>query len=152
MIKHGNILVATDFSACADEALRRAKVLAGLVVAEVHLLHVLEPVLAFEPQEISLSPVHEITEGMRKVAKQRLAAYKEHGPIHTHLVETAEPPHTAICRFATELPADLIVIGRHGHRSALEHLLIGSVAERVVRHAPCSVLVTRPHGILAKED
>lgn len=52
-------------------------------------------------------------------------------------------PPAEICRIARERSVDLIVMGTHG-RTGLAHMLIGSVAERVVRHAPCSVLIVRP--------
>ena len=58
------------------------------------------------------------------------------------LVVWGSPP-VEICRIAQERHVDLIIMGTHG-RTALAHLLIGSVAERVVRHAPCSVLIVRP--------
>ncbi len=152
MIKHGHIVVPTDFSACSGEALRRACVLAQRLGAEVHLLHVLGPVLAYEPEKISLSPVSEISAALRRDAETKLAEAAADSPagvnIHTHLLETHEPPYQAICEFAANLPADLLVIGRHGHRGRIEQMLIGSTSERVVRHAPCSVLVTMPHGIL----
>ncbi len=156
MIKNGSILVPTDFSDCAAEAFRRACVLAEKLEASIQVLHVLEPVLAYEPDEISLSPVRELTRNMREVAQRKLAEIPESAPpklnIETKILATNHPPHQAICDFARDLPADLIVMGRHGHRGAMEHLLIGSVAERVVRHAPCTVMVTRPHGILQQGE
>jgi universal stress protein A len=58
------------------------------------------------------------------------------------LVVWGSPP-VEICRIAQERRVDLIVMGTHG-RTGLAHLFIGSVAERVVRYAPCSVLIVRP--------
>jgi nucleotide-binding universal stress UspA family protein len=52
------------------------------------------------------------------------------------------PPVDEIVRIARENQVDLIVIATHGH-TGLKHLLLGSVAERVIRHAPCAVLVVR---------
>ena len=57
-------------------------------------------------------------------------------------------PSRSICKFARELPADLIIIGRHDEKGVVEHMLVGSTVERVVAHAPCSVLVTMPHGLM----
>jgi len=150
MIKHGKILVTTDFSKCADEGLRRAKVLAKKLGADLYLLHVLEPVLVYGEDSIALSPVQEITEIRRKSAQGMLETYRQSSDItiHVHLEESFQPPAHAICDFAKNLSADLIVIASHGHTGFLDHVLIGSVAERVVCHAPCTVLVTRPHGIL----
>jgi len=151
MIKHGKILVPTDFSEQSCEALRRAGILADLHHAEIHLLHVIEPAVYFEADMIPVSPVSEINEAMHKGAKRRLneQAAAAGFPVITHMEESRGEPAQAICEFAESLPADLILIGRHGHQGALEHFLIGSTAERVVRHAHCSVLVTMPHGLFS---
>lgn len=149
MIEHGRILVPTDFSEQADEALRRACVVAGQYEAEVHLLHVLEPVVYFETDLISAYPVDEMVEAMRENAVKRLAAQAEtvDFPVTIHKGEALGDPSREICDFARQLKVDLIVIGRHGHQGVIDRMLIGSTAERVVRHAPCSVLVTMPHGL-----
>ena len=159
MIKHGKILVSTDFSEQSTEALRRAVVLARQFGAEVHLLHVLEPTLIYGAEAISLSPEQEIAEATcdevkRDGAKKRLEEQAQHADfdVHTHLEESMIKPAQGVCKFAETLPADLIVIGRYGHRGLFEHLLVGSNAERVVRYAPCSVLVTKPHGMLTDEE
>jgi len=149
MIRHGKILVTTDFSKCADEGFRRAKVLAEKLGADIHLLHVLEPVLVYGEDSMALSPVQEVTEIRRKTAEKILETYRQSSEIaiHVHLEESFQPPAQVICDFAKKLPADLIVIGSHGHSGLLDHVMIGSIAERVVCHAPCTVMVTRPHGI-----
>ena len=153
MIRHSKIVVPTDFSEQADEALRRAGVLAGQLGAEVHLVHVLEPVVFFETDLISVYPMEEIVDAMREGARKRLAKQADavEFDVTTHLNEALGDPSRAICEFAGELPADLIVVGRHGRQGVLDHMLIGSTAERVVRHAPCSVLVTMPHGLLGTD-
>jgi len=150
MIQHGKIVVPTDFSEQADEALRRAGLLAAPLGAEVHLVHVLEPVAFFETDLISVQPIDKIIDAMRQGAGKRLAKQADAVTfdVITHLNEAVGDPSRAICDFAGQLPADLIIIGRHGHQGIIDHLLIGSTAERVVRHAPCSVLVTMPHGLL----
>jgi len=116
----------------------------------VHLLHVMEPAVFFETDMIAISPLDEITTAIRAGAKRRLQAQAEAADfsVTTHLLESMGEPAGVICEFATSLPADLIVIGRQGVQGAIEHLLIGSTAERVVRHAPCSVLVSLPHRSL----
>jgi len=151
MIKHGKILVPTDFSEQSSEALRRAGVLAARHHAEVYLLHVMEPAVYFETDMIPVLPVNEINEAMRKGANKRLKdqAAAAGFPLVMHLEESSGEPARSICMFAESLPADLILIGRHGHQGRLEHFLIGSTAERVVRHASCSVLVAMPHGLFS---
>jgi nucleotide-binding universal stress UspA family protein len=154
MIQHGKIVVRTDFSEQADEALRRAGVLAGQFGAEVHLVHVLEPAVFFETDLISVYPMEKIVDAMREGARKRLAKQADavEFDVITHLNEAMGDPSRAICDFVEELPADLIVVGRHGRQGILDHMLIGSTAERVIRHAPCSVLVTMPHGLLENAD
>jgi len=144
------ILVPTDFSEAASEALRRAAVLAEKCDAEVHLLHVMEPAVFFETDLIAISPLNEITDAIRSGAEKRLQkqAATANCPVTTHLLESMGEPSATICDFASNLSANLIVIGRQGVQGALEHILIGSTAERVVRHASCSVLVTMPNGLL----
>lgn len=68
--------------------------------------------------------------------------------ITTHF-EFAEPAH-ALAQLASDVTADLVVVGTHG-RQGLERLLLGSVAEATVRRSPCSVLVVRPTGTLAED-
>ncbi|MDQ6982620.1 MAG: universal stress protein [Mariprofundus sp.] len=151
MIKHGKILVPTDFSEQSSEALRRAVELATLHHAEIHLLHVMEPAIYFETDMIPVSPVNEINNAMRKGANKRLEkqAVEAGFPVIMHMEESTGEPARTICMFAESMPVDLILIGRHGHQGPLEHFLIGSTAERVVRHANCSVLVAMPHGLFS---
>jgi len=154
MIRDGKILVPTDFSEASKEALRRAVVLAGQYHGDVHLLHVMDPAVFFETDMIAISPLDEITDAIRTGAKKRLQEQAETVDfnITTHLLESVGEPAGVICEFATSLPADLIVIGRQGEQGIIEHLLIGSTAERVVRHAPCSVLVAMKHGLLERRS
>ena len=150
MIKNGTIVVPTDFSEQSSEALRRACVLAKKFDAEVHLLHVIDPSLYFETDMISISPLDEISKAQHEGATKRLAeqAGSVDVPIATHLEDAVSDPARAICDIAERLSADLIVVGRHGRQGVLEHMLLGSIAERVVRHASCSVLVAMPHGLV----
>ncbi|EAU55409.1 universal stress protein [Mariprofundus ferrooxydans] len=148
MLKNGKVLVPTDFSEASKEALNRAGELAALYSAEVHLLHVMEPAVFFETDMIAISPLNDITDAIRAGAKKRLLAQAESVDFNltTHLMESMGEPAGVICEFAASLPADLIVIGRQGVQGTFEHLLIGSTAERVVRHASCSVLVSMQHA------
>ncbi|OIP99011.1 MAG: UspA [Zetaproteobacteria bacterium CG2_30_46_52] len=152
MIKHGKILVPTDFSPQSDEALRRACVLAKLLDASVHLLHVIEPPVYIDADLMLMTPIDAFTEIQHQSATKQLAkqAKSVDTPIETHLEDATSSAALAICDFAKTASADLIIIGRHGKKGFLEHLVIGSTAERVVRDAPCSVLVVMPHGILSE--
>ncbi len=150
MIRHNKILVPIDFSEQATEAIRRAGVLAKQFDAEVHVLHVLESSVYFETDMVSIPPINEINHAAHEGAVHRLRALTEQFDfdVLTHVEESASDPARYICGFAESLPADLIVIGRHGEKGMIEHMLVGSTSERVVAHAPCSVLVTMPHDLL----
>ena len=142
-----NILVATDFSPAAHYGLTKAAELAREVTAKVTLCHVQDP-----------NHVHGLTtsatEEGRKLDEQGIK-----DSLHTSLREVlekyfADVEHTkttliisddvaqGICHYAKKEDVELIVLSTHG-RTGLAHLLIGSVAEKVVRHAPCPVLTVR---------
>jgi nucleotide-binding universal stress UspA family protein len=134
------ILVATDFSEQGTKAFDAALALAVRSKAELHVIHALEVALPlFEPYAVVV-PADWIGEARRlaqeKLAKA-LAAVKAKGLSGTtHLGDV--PAAHAIAERAKELSADLVVVGTHGH-TGLKHVLLGSVAERTVEYAPCSV-------------
>lgn len=137
------ILVPTDFSACAAAAVDCAVDLAKTLEAEILLLHVL-PIVPFQvPGADMIQFPPEWVASCRKDALDALA--KEKGRIQgTRLAtELREGTlHECILAAAAERKADMIVIGTHGRRG-LSHALLGSVAERVVRHSPVPVLTVR---------
>jgi len=149
MIKHGKILVATDFSEQSDDALRRAMEMARKFEADIYLLHVMEPFMLYDTDSMLAMPVEDLSEVRRKGAHERLEKQvdkvRNGVTIYPKIIEDMASPASAICDQAKEIQADMIVIGRHGKEGFLEHLLIGSTAERIVRHAPCTVVVARPH-------
>ena len=123
----------------ADEAVRRCT---GITV--VHSLELFSPELAMgEP--VALPPIafgaYPIAE-MREAAHKRLAATLVHLGIAGEIAVTEGPPSEAIVRLAAEKHVDLVVIGTSG-RKGIDRILLGSVAAKVVREAPCSVLVAR---------
>ncbi|ATX83069.1 Nucleotide-binding universal stress protein, UspA family [Mariprofundus ferrinatatus] len=154
MIRSGKIVVPTDFTEQSSEALRRACVLAKKFDAEVHLVHVIDPSLYFETDMISIMPLDEISEAQHEGAKKRLdeQAATVDCPVITHLEDAVTEAARTISIFAGKMDADLIVIGRHGRQGMLEHMLLGSTVERVVRYAPCSVLVAMPHGLVGAAE
>lgn len=140
-IKH--ILVPTDFSEQGLTALKYAVAFADRFGAGVDLLHVIEPI----PPGALLSymPAQELKDDMQAAAeKQMEELHKEWDdyafPVRRLIVEGH--PFVEIIRQAREGKADLIVMGTHG-RGAIAHMLLGSVAEKVVRKAPCPVLTVR---------
>ena len=135
------ILVPTDFSETADEALEYARKLGAHVGASLHLLHVMhEPLLAegvIAETNIAVAPsLHDET-----VAETRRGlACRSAGTASAEF--TAGDTVTNIVSYASRLRADLIVMGTRG-RTGIAHLLLGSVAEHVVRMAPCPVVTVR---------
>jgi nucleotide-binding universal stress UspA family protein len=147
MIALKQILVATDFGEASDVALRYGQTLAKHFDAHLHVLHVAQNASfnAVGPDAyVALSPG--IQEEVEAAAKQQLAERvidsDRSGPPTTAVVETATSPVFAILNYAKRNRIDLIVMGTHG-RGPMAHLLMGSVAERVVRLAPCPVLTVR---------
>lgn len=137
----GRIVFATDFSAHAGAAAELAVGFAKALGASVEICHVqsmqTQPWMSIEPP-----PPSDWVEALRREASERvqevLAEFTKAGvEARTHLIE--DTPSLAIPALAEELQADLIVMGTRGH-SGLRHVLLGSVAERTVRMATCSVL------------
>jgi nucleotide-binding universal stress UspA family protein len=139
------ILVATDFSPCARAALDMAVDLAAAKHASILLLHVYElPTYALPDgsilnldgmaiERIDRAVDEQLQAERQRVAKSGIAIAVERADGH---------PADTIARLALEKEIDLVVMGTHG-RSGLKRLLLGSVAERVLRTASCPVLVVR---------
>lgn len=138
-MKVQHILVPLDFSAEAEYALQCAVGLAQPLQARLTLLHVIYlPVTT----EVNLSAY---LADMEAGVQQEMEAYCERVQAAGLVVDTAivrGTPFREIVETAKTQQVDLIVMGTHG-RTGMQHLLIGSVAERVVRLAPCPVMVTR---------
>ena len=164
MMNFTHVLVPTDFSAPAEQALRYALAEAAVHHAKVTLLHVMPPHTGTEVYFVAGAPRAGV--GFEPALEGRLGAsipprptvvLQDHNEeALTHLrdlmrngfhgaweVEVATgPPAETIVRVAHERGADLIVMGTHG-RTGLQHVLHGSVAAKVVRLAPCPVLTVR---------
>jgi universal stress protein A len=150
MLHIKKILVPTDFSEASYKGLEAAVDLAQLFQAELAVVHVLavlppnpsDPNISFEVPEFeaivhkdSIDKLHEIVK-TRVPAGLKAAAIVGHGHAAKEIVRIAEE----------EFKADLIVISTQGH-TGWSHLLLGSVAEKVLRHAPCPVFAVRePRG------
>jgi nucleotide-binding universal stress UspA family protein len=141
------ILVPTDFSTHSSKAIETATGLAKVFGAKVHLLHAYHlPMLVGMPDEVVIPPDFWTTvrdaaaRKLEKAAQQVKAAGVE---VETHLVEFV--PSDAIVQTAKDLGVDLIVIGTRG-LTGLKHVLLGSVAERTLRLAPCPVLAVKAEG------
>jgi nucleotide-binding universal stress UspA family protein len=142
-----NVLVATDFSEAADVALTYGRTLAGRFGATLHVLYVAQDVyvtaLGAESYALSIPDLQrQIEEATRQQLNELLIDSDNSGPRTVPAIVTAPSPSLAIIQYAKDHQIDLIVMGTHG-RGALAHLVMGSVAERVVRLAPCPVLTVR---------
>ncbi len=143
MIRVKKILVPTDFSTHSSEAMKFACTLAEQFNAELHLLHVVEllPVAYYEGAIFTAESEQRMREAAEKMLhKQPESPWKESLQV-VYEVRQGTPFHE-IVGYAKDNAIDLIVMGTHG-RTGLGHVLLGSVAERVVRKAPCAVLRVR---------
>lgn len=139
------ILHPTDFSECADRAEAETIRLAHAIGAEIILLHVAVEAPLYGEGLLNMSEVRQVYEAQRKWATatlgERVARIREHG-LSTRWLLLTGAPHEEIVKVAQEERVDLIVMGTHG-RGGVERFLLGSVADRVIRTAPCSVLTVR---------
>ena len=144
MINLKTILVPFDFSECSEAALRYGLELARRFDAHVHLLHVVQDPLTqpWAAEGFSI-PLFEVVDKWQKEAKERLAlSVPAADADRVTIAATVAWPYSEILRYALEHNVDLIVMGTHG-RGGVSHLLLGSIAEKVVRRAPCPVLTVR---------
>lgn len=138
-----NILVPVDFSEQSERAVVAAGTLAKATGARVHLLNAYQ--IPVEPAGHGLAISQDYLEQFVKdsTAKlQELAARRLEGVTVGPLLVQSGDPREVITDEAKRLEAEVIVMGTHGRRG-LTRVLIGSVAETVVRTAPCSVLIVR---------
>jgi universal stress protein A len=145
------ILAPTDFSEFSIQAIESAFALAQTFGAKLLLLHVVElpayPVEGFVPSTMGTT----LIDDLQRQASLDLAQVLPEPPNAT--VEVSRQvvvgiPYRKIVEVAEAAKADLIVVATHG-RTGLSHLVMGSVAERVVRTAPCPVLTIRPTTVTA---
>ncbi len=145
MTRFNKILVPTDYSAHSDEAIRTAVELASRNSASITVVNVYEPIDRLMPEAYwVVTPEQEkrvlasFQERLDKLEKQ----LRDRGTteVTTQLLEGE--PALRILSYARDNHFDLIVMGTHGRRG-VKHLLLGSVAERVLRSAPCAVLVVK---------
>jgi nucleotide-binding universal stress UspA family protein len=146
-MKFNTILVAVDFSEHSDAAVTAAHELAKQYGATLHVVHAFELVTPLvSPYQVAVPDLYLVES--RKAATKRLeevvAKVGAKGvTVKSHLTEA--PAAQAIARIAQDVGADLVVMGTRG-MTGLKHLVLGSVAERTQRLAPCSVLTIKVPG------
>jgi len=146
MLAIKNVLVATDFSQSSEAALAYGRAFARQYGARLHVINAVEPIA----QEMNVggfvAAIPELQAGLEEDARaqlEELLTQDDRQTLHaTAVVIVGEAPAHAIVHYAATAHVDLIVVGTHGRRG-ISHLLMGSVAEKVVRTAPCSVLTVR---------
>lgn len=143
------ILVPTDFSDESYNALRQALELARQFSSDVLLIHVVEPIhpypvtgLSSYPIDLPPDPIFEMRGEAGKLLEQLKLEAKTKTSIPVETVLRVGRAYDQIIQVARDSEVDLIVISTHGY-TGLKHVLLGSTAERVVRHAPCPVMVVR---------
>lgn len=156
MIRLKNVLVATDFSETSEGALGYGRELARTFGAKLHVLHVADNIMMRYAFDGSVVLPPDVQADFENAARTRLEQLlgdddrRELGAIA--VLRTSNTPADSIVDYAKAADVDVIVMGTHGRR-ALAHLLLGSVAERVVRMSPCPVLTVRhpEHEFLAPD-
>jgi nucleotide-binding universal stress UspA family protein len=144
MITMKKVLIPTDFSDCSHRALQYGLAVAEKFQAKPYIIHVWELPMTGGILPVEPYPEMVFTEE-QKAAKQRLTRLTDE--LKTQGID-AEPvfafgrPYVEIVKAVANLEADLVVLATHG-RGGIGHLLLGSVAEKVVRLAPCPVLTVR---------
>jgi nucleotide-binding universal stress UspA family protein len=143
MILMKNVLVATDFGEASDTALDYGRALARTFGARLHLLHVTENVyMKTVGGDAYVTVFPDLQKDVDDAARKQLEERVDADTPTTVVLLTSNTAAASIIEYAKTHPIDLIVVGTHG-RGAVAHLLMGSVAERVVRAAPCPVLTVR---------
>jgi nucleotide-binding universal stress UspA family protein len=141
------ILVPIDFSDCSKHALNYAKALAAQFGSKLILLNSVALQYYFASDEYARYDFPDLTRRAEATAKKQLRDLVRQSDFNGLKVEIAlEVGHAGqqICEQAADLEVDLIVTSTHG-RTGFKHIMLGSTAEYVVRHAPCSVLVVPSH-------
>lgn len=139
------LLVPVDFSGNSAYALEMAITIAEKFSAEIVIYHAVDIPHIILGDEENPCPIKDYEKYAREQSRKQmdifLMPYKEHKFIVHDEIEIGKP-FEKIIRAARRFDADIIIMGTHG-QSALKHILIGSVAEKVVRKAPCPVLTVK---------
>lgn len=140
------ILLPTDFSTNSAAATNYACELATKFDAELHVLHTLETLPSYRPGfEMGVTLPEYLNETRADAEKSLNEVLDPHWSAEHRVIRTmvVGSPKAEIVRYARQHDIDLIVLSTHG-RTGLAHVIMGSVAENVVRTAPCPVLTVRP--------
>jgi nucleotide-binding universal stress UspA family protein len=148
-----NVLIPTDFSACADHALTHALEVADRFDAHLHILHVVNEL---DPDWYGIADAQDravkLRDQIREEARDRLENLAPDTEIETTVsLQLSFDVADTIYEYVDEREIDLVVMGTHG-RQGLDRLMLGNVADKIVRHAPCPVLTVREEVPWAGEE
>lgn len=150
MIEIKRILAPTDFGAHSDTAVRFACQVAERFGSDLHLLHVLSEILPTGPDPLMMPVMppqfYKDNEDRAKETLDHLLKPDWGRPAAVVTATRWGSPVESVVSYALDYSIDMIVIATHG-RTGLSHVLLGSVAERIVREAPCPVLTIRDRGV-----
>ena len=141
------ILVPVDFSSCSREGLRYAIAFANEFGAKIILVHATYLGYVYSAEGTAIYDIPGLQKAARQAAERKmrnLVRSLNFGAVKFETAFTDGSPVIDICAFAKNHDVDLIITSTHGF-TGFTHVLIGSIAEQVVRHAPCSVLVVPSH-------
>jgi nucleotide-binding universal stress UspA family protein len=146
MMNIKNILVATDFSEPSSAALAYGREFARMFGARLHVLHVVENAMLLggaEAAGVNFAQMQAELEAGAQNTLDRIVTQEDRAQLHaTTVVRARNSPALEIAEYAKVENVDIVVMGTHG-RGMMAHLLMGNVAEKVVRTAPCPVLTVR---------
>ena len=150
-----NVLIPTDFSACADHALNHALEVADRFGAHLHILHVVNEL---DPDWYGITNAQEravkLREQIKAEARKRLENLvpdKEHDLETTVSLQLSFDVADTINEYVDQRSIDLVVMGTHG-RQGLDRLMLGNVADKIIRHAPCPVMTVREEVPWTREE
>ena len=146
MISIQHILVPIDFSLPSQAAVKYGRAFAENFGASLHLLHVIEDAMISFPAGEGAGVIAPMAlDEIEKSAREQLGKVltpEERDRFHVRTTTVRGSPSMEITGYAQAEKIDLIIMGTHG-RNPIAHMLMGSVAEKVVRKAPCAVLIVR---------
>ncbi len=140
MLQLKKVLVPTDFSAASELALRYGKEMAKTFQAKLYVLHVADDPILFAvttSDEYRAKAISASNEKLEKLVRSSVGDVKQ-----VELLSKCGSTASEIVDFAKDEQMDLVVMGSHGH-GAMASMLLGNVAEHVVRHSPCPVMTVR---------
>jgi nucleotide-binding universal stress UspA family protein len=145
--KIDRILVPVDFSASSLEALKEAIAFADLIAAQIVVMHAVDLGLAFTSDGYGMFDLRTLIDAAKEGAQDQMRSFvrqAKFGGVGFETIIQVGPPISEICLLTETKNIDLIITATHG-RTGFEHLLMGSIAEQIVRYAPRSVLVVPSH-------